>query len=59
MALACLFAPHDFLTGPVGKRWMKLIGTKSVPVARLACGLFGLVVGAPLILSGLLSALGR
>jgi hypothetical protein len=52
-ALACLFAPRAFLTGPLGAKWMKLIGTDNVVVARLACAAFGLVVMAPFVLLGL------
>ena len=59
MALMCLVAPRAFLTGPVGRPWMKLIGTKSVAVARIACLLFGLVVTAPLVGIGLLIALSK
>jgi hypothetical protein len=40
VSVACLFAPRAFLTGPVGKKWMKLIGTRSVVTARVACLLF-------------------
>src|SRR5262245_7673674 len=54
MAVMCLVAPRAFLTGPVGARWMKLIGTKNVLVARVACLLFGLVVTLPLVGIGLL-----
>jgi hypothetical protein len=36
---------------------MKLIGTQSVPVARAACLLFGLIVTSPLVLIGVLFAL--
>jgi hypothetical protein len=49
MALTCLFAPREFLTGPVGKPWMDRIGTKSVTVARIACALFGLMVLVPVL----------
>lgn len=49
MALTCLFAPREFLTGPVGKPWMDRIGTKSVTVARVACALFGLIVLLPVL----------
>lgn len=59
MALMCLMAPRAFLTGPVGRPWMKLIGTESVAVARIACLLFGLVVTAPLVGIGLLIASGK
>ena len=59
MAIMCLVAPQGFLTGPVGQPWMKLIGTKSVRVARIACFLFGLVVTIPLVLIGLVIALSK
>jgi uncharacterized protein YacL len=36
-AVACLVAPQAFLTGPVGQKWMKLIGTNSVTTARVVC----------------------
>jgi hypothetical protein len=52
VALACLFAPRSFLEGPLGKKWMAFIGTRSVFRARIVCLLVGLVVG------GLLSGLG-
>src|SRR5215471_3210705 len=44
VAAACLLAPHEFLTGPVGRKWMTLIGTKSVVVARLVCAIIVLMV---------------
>jgi hypothetical protein len=56
MAIMCLVAARAFLTGPVGAPWMKLIGTKDVLVARIACLLFGLVVTVPLAGIGLLIA---
>jgi hypothetical protein len=59
MALMCLVAPRAFLTGPVGAPWMKLIGTKSVLVARIVCFLFGLVVTIPLVGIGLLLAMSK
>lgn len=37
VSATCLFAPRSFLTGPVGQKWMKLIGTESTAVARVAC----------------------
>jgi hypothetical protein len=57
MTIMCLFAPRAFLTGPVGEPWMKLIGTRSVLVARIACLLFGLVVLTPVVGLGLIIAL--
>jgi hypothetical protein len=53
-AIACLFAPRAFLTGPFGKKWMALIGTTNVTVARIVCRIFGLVVTAPFVGLGLL-----
>lgn len=38
-AWACLWAPREFLAGPVGQKWMKLIGTDSVTVARAVCAM--------------------
>src|SRR5260370_14925080 len=55
-SVMCLFAPRAFLTGPIGGPWMKLIGTRSVPVARIACGIFGVVVTGVLVGIGLLVA---
>jgi hypothetical protein len=43
-AIACLFAPEQFLTGPIGSKWMKLIGTESVLVARLTCFILGVML---------------
>ncbi len=37
LVVTCLFAPRDFLSGPVGQKWMKLVGTESVVVARIVC----------------------
>jgi hypothetical protein len=45
VALSCLFAPRGFLLGPIGNRWMELIGTRNVTVARLVCCLVALVFG--------------
>ncbi len=54
VAVACLFAPRKFLTGPMGDKWMKLIGTKNVLAARIVCLIFGLIIVAPLVGFGLL-----
>ena len=59
MAIMCLVAPRAFLTGPVGRPWMKLIGTERVLVARIVCLLFGLIVTIPLVGLGLLIALSK
>ena len=45
-AVACLFAPRGFLAGPVGRKWMQLIGTESVAAARVVCFLFMLLFAA-------------
>lgn len=37
VAAGCLFAPTAFLAGPVGQKWMRLVGTRSVLFARLVC----------------------
>jgi hypothetical protein len=58
-AVACLVAPRAFLTGPVGRKWMALIGTTSVPVARAACLALGLIVTLPVVGLGLLIAFGK
>jgi uncharacterized membrane protein YedE/YeeE len=52
-ALTLLFAPSDFLEGPVGRRWLKLVGTSNLLVARLICLLFAallLGIGAYLLI---------
>ena len=58
MSLMCATASRTFLTGPIGRPWMRLIGTESVLMARIVCFLFGLIVTAPLVGIGLLIALG-
>jgi hypothetical protein len=45
VALACMLAPTEFLTGPMGSRWMALIGTKSTGAARFVCLLIVLIIG--------------
>jgi hypothetical protein len=35
--MGCLLASSDFLLGPVGTRWMQLIGTNNLRVARITC----------------------
>lgn len=53
VAMACLFAPRDFLAGPLGEKWMKLIGTKSIFGARIVCLFLGLITMAPFVGIGL------
>ena len=43
VAVACLFAPRPFLEGPMGKKWMTLVGTKSVFGVRIVCMLLSLI----------------
>jgi hypothetical protein len=55
MSLACAAAPRSFLAGPAGRPWMKLIGTKSVAVARAVCLLLALgLAGLATFIVGLL-----
>ena len=49
LAVACLVVPGDFLEGPFGQSWMRIIGTKTVLGARIACLLFVLVITLPLV----------
>ena len=44
VSVTCLFAPRSFLTGPVGQKWMQLIGTESTAVARVVCFLFTMLL---------------
>lgn len=39
-SLALLFAPRVYLQGDDGKKWLAVVGTESIPVARMACALF-------------------
>ncbi len=59
VALACLFAPREFLTGPLGQKWMTLIGTSNVFVARIVCLILGLMIVAPFVGVALLLAFGK
>lgn len=59
VAVACLFAPSEFLTGPMGAKWMSLIGTKNILVARIVCFVFGMLMTAGLITMGVLTLLGK
>ena len=59
VAVTCLFAPRAFLVGPVGQKWMSLIGTKSVLGARITCAVLILAVpGVPATLA-LIASFGR
>jgi hypothetical protein len=59
VAGTCLMAPNEFLTGPVGRKWMALIGTKSVLVARIACGILVVIVLGATIALAVKAALGK
>ena len=59
VAMACLFAPRSFLTGPVGQKWMKLIGTDSIVMARITCLLLGSIIGGIPTALGLFIAFAR
>lgn len=47
VALTCLIAPRDFLLGPMGRKWMELIGVEGVLAARAVC-LIVVLIGAGL-----------
>lgn len=47
MCVMCMFAPTEFLTGPIGERWMRKIGTMSVVGARTVCLVFALLIAVP------------
>jgi hypothetical protein len=51
IALGCLFAPDEFMRSPVGAKWLQLIGTTNLRVARVVC--FIAVVTALAIIGGL------
>jgi hypothetical protein len=46
MSLAFLFAPVSFITGESGKKWMDMVGTKSVVAARAVCAVVALLTAA-------------
>ena len=56
-ALACAFAPRAFYDGPVGRKWLELVGVEGVGAARFVCVLVvGTIAGiAAWFLSTLLS----
>jgi hypothetical protein len=39
-ASSIAFVPNSFLAGPMGQKWMRLIGTNSLLVARIVCSIF-------------------
>ena len=40
---ACAFAPTSFLNGPLGTKWLKLIGTRNLVVSRVIALVVGIV----------------
>lgn len=46
VSLMGLFAPTAFLNGPVGEKWMQLIGTKSTLFAKFLCFLVTMLFAA-------------
>ena len=46
VAFSFLFAPTKYLESESGRKWMKLVGTETIPSARVVCGILAaLVVG--------------
>ncbi|MEL7499657.1 MAG: hypothetical protein AAFN77_18785 [Planctomycetota bacterium] len=46
MAFSFLFAPTNYLESDSGQKWLKMVGTKTILSARIACGIMAaLVVG--------------
>lgn len=43
MATAFMFASSSFLLGSSGKKWMEMVGTKTVGSARVVCAVFSLL----------------
>jgi len=54
-AIGCATAPTEFLKGPMGQKWMSLVGTKSVPAARVVCWIVAAVAGGFPIFLGVLA----
>lgn len=50
VSVTCTVAPRSFLSGPAGRKWMKLIGTERVVVARLVCGCLSILFVGLLVL---------
>jgi hypothetical protein len=56
---ACTFAPTAFLEGPIGSRWMKLIGTTSPTIGRCVSVMVALIVTGWFIFEPICIALGK
>ena len=39
MAFSFLFAPTAYLESEAGKKWLDKVGTKTIPSARIVCGI--------------------
>jgi hypothetical protein len=48
-SVALLFAPSEFLRGPIGRKWLKVAGVKSIAVARVLC--FVLLIVPPALIT--------
>jgi len=48
-SVALLFAPSDFLRGPIGRKWLKVAGVKGIAVARVLC--FVLLIAPPALIA--------
>jgi len=46
MAVMCLFAPKEFLAGPVGRKWLNVVGTHNMRTARIVCLISILAISA-------------
>jgi hypothetical protein len=46
MAVMCLVAPEDFLTGPVGRKWLEVVGARRILAVRIVCLISILAISA-------------
>jgi hypothetical protein len=46
MAVMCLFAPKEFLAGPVGRKWLNVVGTQKIRTTRIVCLISILAIAA-------------
>jgi hypothetical protein len=51
-SLACSLSPTSFLAGPLGKKWIRHVGTRNVALARVLFGLSFLIILALFIAAG-------
>jgi hypothetical protein len=59
VAGTCLVAPNEFLAGPIGRKWMALIGTKNVFIARIVCGILVMIFLGAIIALAMKAAFGQ